>query len=92
MATVLGVTWVVGTAYLGLRFGLLAALVGVFVGQVLGEVPWTTDLSVWYADRTLIAAVVLAVLLVYGFSIALGGRSIFKDLIQDPASTPRRPA
>ena len=91
MATVLGATWVVGMAYLGLRFGLLAALVGVFVGQVLSDVPWTTDLSVWYVDRTLIAAAVLAVLLAYGFSVALGGRSIFKDLIQEPGSTPRQP-
>jgi len=91
MATVLSATSVVGLAYLGLRFGLLAALVGVFVGQVLGEVPWTTDLSAWYADRTLIAAAVLAGLLAYGFTVALGGRSIFRDLIQEPASTQGRP-
>ena len=66
---------------LALRFGFLAAMTGGFVTQLVPLVPWTTDLSVWYADRMLIAIAILGVLLMYGFVIALGGKSLFKDPI-----------
>jgi predicted Ser/Thr protein kinase len=93
-AAVTGVIGAASLAYVGLRFGFLAAMTGGFVIQVMLLVPWTTDLSAWFSDRMLIAAVILGALLVYGFTNALGGRSIFRDPILEPAAgrAPRAPS
>jgi hypothetical protein len=82
-AAVGGVIGMVSFAYVALRFGFLAAMVGGGLVQVAALVPWTTDLSVWYSDRMLVAIATLGALLLYGFVIALGGRSIFRDPILD---------
>jgi len=83
--TVTALIWAVGIAFVGLRFGFLAALVGVFARQIISLVPWTTDISAWYADRVFLVVVVLGGLLLYGFLISLGGRSIFRGLTPEPA-------
>jgi hypothetical protein len=77
---VTGVVLAVGVAFVGLRFGFLAALVGVFVRQVVLTIPWTTNVSAWYSDRVFLAVVILGALLAYGFLTALGGKSIFREL------------
>ena len=76
---VLAAAWTVGLAWVGLRFGFLAVLVGSFVLQAVPFVPWTTDLSAWYAGRMMLAVALLGALLAYGLVTALAGRSILKD-------------
>jgi hypothetical protein len=78
-ATIRAVTWGVCLGYLGPRFGLLASTVGAYVLQVADLIPWTTDISAWYAGRMWLMIALLAALLAYGVANALGGRSILKD-------------
>ncbi|HKO22319.1 MAG TPA: protein kinase, partial [Candidatus Eisenbacteria bacterium] len=78
IGTAMGLT---AFAFVALRFGFLAALISAFLSQVADQIPWTTDLSAWYAGRMLIAVAVFGVLMAYGFFTALGGRSIFRDPI-----------
>jgi hypothetical protein len=65
----------------GVRFGLLAGIVGAFVRVAIDIIPWTMDLSAWYSGRMVLVLGVLAALLAYGLAAALAGRSIFKDPI-----------
>jgi hypothetical protein len=74
-----------GLAMVGVRFGLLAGIVGAFVRVAIDIIPWTMDLSVWYSGRMILVLAVLAALLIYGLAAALAGRSIFKDPIQEGA-------
>ena len=62
-----------------LRFGFLALVIGNFFGHFL-EFTLTTDSSAWYAGTSLFLLLVLAALAVYGFRIALAGRSIFSGM------------
>ena len=70
-----------GFIFVALRFGFLAALISGFLLQGLGNIIWTTDLSAWYSGRMLVPVAVFGALMIYGFLISLGGRSIFKDPI-----------
>jgi hypothetical protein len=70
-----------GFTFVVLRFGFLAALISGFLMQNLGNVIWTTDLSAWYSGRMLLPVTLFGALMVYGFLISLGGRSIFRDPI-----------
>lgn len=78
-AALRAVAWVVCLGWIGTRFGLFASFVGIFLLQVFDIVPWTTDLSAWYAGRMWLVLALLGALLVYGVVTALGGRSILKD-------------
>jgi eukaryotic-like serine/threonine-protein kinase len=69
--------------FIALRFGFLAALVSGLLAQTVGNIPWTTDLSAWYSSRMLIAVALFGPMMIYGFVIALGGRSIFRDPIAE---------
>jgi hypothetical protein len=70
-----------GFTFIVLRFGFLAALISGFLLQNLGNIIWTTDLSAWYSGRMLLPVTLFGALMVYGFMISLGGRSIFRDPI-----------
>ena len=66
------------------RFGLLTAIVSHFVFNLTFFFPLTTDLSIWYANRSIFALVVLAALASYGAFISLGGQQIFHNrLLED---------
>jgi hypothetical protein len=82
-AAVRAAAWGVCLGVLSMRFGLLAAMVGAVVVQVMDMIPWTTDLSAWYSGRMWLVLALLGALLVYGLVIALAGRSIFKDPMQE---------
>jgi hypothetical protein len=84
-AAVRAVAWGFCLGFLSMRFGLLAAMVGVFVVQVMDMIPWTTDLSAWYSGRMWLMLALLGALLIYGVVTALAGRSILKDPIQEGA-------
>jgi serine/threonine-protein kinase len=66
------------------RFGLLTAIVSHFVFNLTFFFPLTTDLSIWYANRSIFALVVLAALASYAAYISLGGQRIFHNrLLED---------
>lgn len=64
-------------AFALLRFGLLAAIVTSLVGQIL-DLGSLLDFSAWYAGLSFLPFVLVVVLVVYGFRVSLGGRTLFK--------------
>ncbi|HWO00399.1 MAG TPA: serine/threonine-protein kinase [Blastocatellia bacterium] len=60
------------------RFGLLTAMVWQFVFVLSCFYPLTTDLSVWYAHRSIFALAMLVALASYGTYVSLGGQRVFQ--------------
>ena len=60
------------------RFGFVALAVGLFVTDMLLNLPLTLDLSAWYAGSTLLPLLVVAALAVWGFYNALAGQKLWK--------------
>ncbi len=63
-----------------IRFGLLAFLF-LTVFQSWGAIIVTSDLSTWYAGRSVVFLLAFAALAAYGFYISLAGRPLFKDAL-----------
>ena len=61
------------------RFGLLTAVVTQLVFLVSFVCPLTTDLSIWYANRSIFALVVLLALASYGAYVSLGDQKVFQS-------------
>ncbi len=80
--------WTLSWILLLLRFGLLAACVGLFVYEVLYVFPITTELQSWKAGPTLLALPLLALLCVTAFRNALGGTGLRRYLAPEPTSRP----
>jgi serine/threonine-protein kinase len=59
------------------RYGLVAATVGLYIQRSLEGVALTGDFTVWYTPSVLFPAVVALALLAYGFHISLAGQPIF---------------
>jgi len=74
-SSVLSVGWLL----VFFRIGFLAVFVAFIVNGVLTLYPLTFDLSRWYAGNTIVAVLVVALLTVYGFRGALGGRPLWSD-------------
>jgi hypothetical protein len=64
-------------ALIVLRFGLVALAVGAFTVDMLGNVPFTADFSVWYASTTLLALLSVVALAGWGFYHSLGGEPLW---------------
>jgi serine/threonine-protein kinase len=64
-------------AFVQVRFGLLAAIVAIYVVNYLLVFPLQTDLWSWTAAPTLWALGLVVVLALYGYRTALAGRSAF---------------
>jgi hypothetical protein len=60
------------------RFGLVPLVVGAFTVDMLVNVPFTADFSVWYASTTLFALLSVVALAVWGFYHSLGGEPVWK--------------
>ena len=60
------------------RFGLVPLAIGAFTVDMLGNVPFTSDFSAWYAPTTLLALLSVVVLAAWGFYHSLGGQPIWK--------------
>jgi serine/threonine-protein kinase len=60
------------------RFGFVALAVGLFVTDMLLNVPVTLDFSAWYASNTLLPLVIVAALAVWSFYNALAGQKLWK--------------
>jgi serine/threonine-protein kinase len=80
--------WTLSWILLLLRFGLLAASVGLFVYELLYVFPITTELASWKAGPTLLALGLLALLAVAAFRNAVGGTGLRRYLAAEPASRP----
>ncbi|HVP48658.1 MAG TPA: serine/threonine-protein kinase [Bryobacteraceae bacterium] len=65
------------------RFGLIALAAGIFVADLVGNLPATADFSAWYASGPIFALVVVAALAVWGFHTSLGGQPIFSRELFD---------
>jgi hypothetical protein len=78
------VSWIV----LLLRFGLLAAIVGLFAFDLLTVFPLTADLSTWTAGPTLLVLPLLAILAVLALRQALGGTGLRRYLAGEAPSRP----
>jgi len=60
------------------RFGLLALTTALFFITIFGNLPMTTDFSVWYAASTIFALTVTLALVAYAFYTSLAGQKVFK--------------
>jgi hypothetical protein len=61
------------------HFGLIALAAGIFVADLLGNLPATSDFSAWYASGPVFALVLVAALAGWGFHTALAGRPLIKE-------------
>jgi cyanate permease len=61
-----------------LRFGLVPLAVGAFTVDMLGNVPFTTDFSAWYAATAFWALLSVVALAGWGFYHSLGGEPVWK--------------
>ena len=65
--------------FLTVRFGVLATIVCIFVGELLFDMPINGDFSSWKATPTLMAFATVIVLAIYGFRAATAGRSFLAE-------------
>ncbi len=84
----MSVVWDVSWILLLLRFGLLAATVGLFAHELLLELPLTADLTAWTAGPTLLALPLVALIAVLALRNALGGTGLRRYLAGEAASRP----
>jgi hypothetical protein len=61
-----------------LRFGFVALAVGIFVTDILFNLPLTLDLSAWYASSALLPAVSVVALAVWGAYNSLAGQKLWQ--------------
>jgi serine/threonine-protein kinase len=80
--------WAVSWIVLLLRFGLLAAIVGLFAYDLLTVFPLTADVSAWTAGPTLLVLPLLAILAVLALRQALGGTGLRRYLAGEASSRP----
>ena len=71
-----GLLWAGSLLFVILRFGLLAAAVGLFHALLLATMPLSADLSWWGAHTTWIVAAVLVAAPLLGLRFALAGRPL----------------
>jgi hypothetical protein len=88
IVALVSVVWAVSWVLLLLRFGLLAAIVGLFANDLLESLPLTTDLSSWTAGPTLLAVASVGLMAVFAFRSAVGGTGLRRALAGDPSSRP----
>jgi hypothetical protein len=78
--------WVVLLAVI-LRLGLLASVISFLIASALTNLPYTTDLSAWYAGPLYLVLLILAALVGWGVYVTLAGRSLFAfDFLADGAA------
>jgi len=65
------------------RFGLIALAAAVFTANVLLNLPYTLEMSRWYAGQSVAVLLSFAVIAGWGFYTALAGRPIFKGELFD---------
>jgi len=61
-----------------LRFGLIPLAVAIFTVDMTANLPFSSDLSVWFMSGSLLALSTVVVLAVWGFYHSLGGEMVWK--------------
>jgi serine/threonine-protein kinase len=61
------------------RFGLISLAVALFTANVLLNLPYTLDLSIWYASSVFIVLVSFVALAAWGFYTSLAGQRLWKE-------------
>ena len=69
-----GLAWAALSVFVLVRVGLVAAVVSSFFSNLLARSPLTLDASTWYAGIGYSMLAVYAIVTLYGFRTALGGR------------------
>lgn len=85
----LGVFIIFGLGTLVLvRLGVLAMVAFLFTYYcaVVGNAPWTTSVSVWYARTMMLAIAAILAVAIYGFRTTLAGRPLWRDELQKDAA------
>jgi hypothetical protein len=80
--------WTLSWVALLLRFGLLAATVGLYANDLVAVFPLSADMSAWTAGPTLLVLPLLALLAVLALRSALGGTGLRRYLAGETASRP----
>jgi hypothetical protein len=70
-------------AFAVVRFGLIALGIGVFLADVLLNVPYSLDFSNWYAAHNLLLVFSFFAIGVWGFYLSLGGKKLLKAELFD---------
>ena len=70
-------------AFVVSRFGLVALAAGIFVADLVGNLPSTANFSAWYASGPIFALVLVAALAFWAFHTSLAGRPIFSRELFD---------
>jgi hypothetical protein len=65
------------------RFGLLPVMIGASISDLLLTMPLTPDLTAWYAYASVLTLLVVVGVLVWGFTVSLAGRPLFRDELLD---------
>jgi serine/threonine-protein kinase len=60
------------------RFGLVALTCAIFTVDMLGNVPFSADLSAWYMSTSVLATLTVVVLAGWGFYRSLGGEPLWR--------------
>ena len=65
-------------ALIAYRFGLVPLVVAIFTANMLGNVPFSADLSTWYMSTSLFALLSVVAIAGWGFHYSLGGKPLWK--------------
>ena len=84
----MGGLWAVSWILLLLRFGMLAAIVGLFANDLLQWFPLTSDLTAWTSGPTVLAMALLSALALLSFRNAVGGTGLRRYLAPETSSRP----
>jgi serine/threonine-protein kinase len=84
----MGGLWAVSWILLLLRFGMLAAIVGLFANELLQWFPLTSDLTAWTSGPTVLAMALLSALALLSFRNAVGGTGLRRYLAPETSSRP----
>jgi serine/threonine protein kinase len=66
-------------AFVVVRFGFLCLAVGIFIVDLLLNLPMTSHISAWYFSGTLFALLSVLALAGWGFYVALAGQKLLKE-------------
>ncbi len=90
-------TYIVGIAiamslfwFVFFRFGFLSLMVSNTIGDWLGALPLTFDVSAWYFGATLVPVALVVGLTIYAFYVSLAGRPLFHDSVFEAESPATR--
>jgi hypothetical protein len=84
----MGGLWAVSWILLLLRFGMLAAIVGLFANDLLQWFPLASDLTAWTSGPTVLAMALLSALALLSFRNAVGGTGLRRYLAPETSSRP----